>query len=120
MTNTKPSPAALLTNYATEGMDVSAETLAALDACESGDPRAAELLVGVPCTIGFGFGSGMRRPGKVIAATASLKTITVEEVEYDGSPGRVHTYRLTKRGYRSDRTLTLVIGYADNYTAPEL
>lgn len=104
----------MMTNTETTIQTADLSTIIALDAVEASDPRAAALLVGCPATVGIGSDSYAAR---VVKATASLKTITVE---FTGSlAGKVMTFRLTKRGY-SNRSYLLSIGTAVSYWAPEV
>lgn len=102
--------------------EVAPETMVALDAAIAGDRAAADLLVGVPCTISI---RGDRYAARVVRASSSLKTIEVEQVwlGIDGdfataTPARerTETFRLTKSGYYQPRTgQRLTVGHADEH-----
>lgn len=70
----------------------SPDVIAALDACEANDPRAHELLIGVPCSECY---SNDRYAGVIRHVTPSLHTVRISRVHeypdgiYKGGRGHV-------------------------------
>lgn len=91
---------------ATEITDLA--VIAALDAMEANHPDAYKLLVGVPATYSIG---SDRYVTKIIAATPSLHTITIEG-------GQVFRWNKKHGRYMAGKSNRLTIGYAEDYRDP--
>lgn len=84
----------------------------ALDALFEGR-TVADLLIGLPATVGLGCD---RYAAKITKVTT--KTITVQTD--NDIPGKGITFRNTKRGWTSGKHYRLLIGQAENYSPREV
>lgn len=102
-----------LANYWRTHEEADADTIAALDAAEAGDPRAAEMLVGKPATVSIGSDS---YAATIVKVSKSLTTITVR---YRGEDAEL-TFRYSKKFqmYRAKRSYVLTVGIAREHRDP--